>query len=1410
MKSYIARVGRKVKRLVGRYQDVVTVTSPLADNYVPREEVQERVSQQLDGGNSVFHVAGQPGVGKTYLLDWVENEFSEEYAVERVELGSHHSIQTLTQKIYRTVLSDIPESVKKGDRKVTGASGSAGGFGGGLSWTREPPDWTENPFEYIEALDQMADHVPDDHNRLICLDDVHNVDDDEEKIKDALLEITEVLGPETTLLSAGRLQFTGQVPVIRLSTFSEAQSVELLTKEVPDIKPSTARELHDRLGGHPYYLGLLVDIEDPTAAVKVPKGDIRDYIEEEYLEALTGDEERFLQATSPLTELDEHICSAVLSDQDRFDQVGVRRLLRGLNKRVIVQNRGTGPDGTTRYAIHDKFREFLLSKEPDTGQIHAAAFDFYADQLRGQITSEETVFERETRSTTLCTHHLSSLIESHNQPQKVADFLEMALGEDGLPFYTATILLDELKEWSTDDIPDAVVSTVLSTLEERDSLAQYFLDEDVDLSWGEILFDRGAFVDPNVPQMQYLNSIVEVHPDFVVKVIANLESDDSNTRRWLISIAGDLPADAAADTVEVIESWVAESQSFQQLDFYAAQLVQHLVEHDKTEAALTVLRGVIQPPKRDADLDWQQDEQFERYELHELFQKTRETFVEECGHDFIETLDETLRLTLESGTDPEGESIYESVAGRTPIPDLDYDEDNTGERKHILFTYLSRAAKQWVADDPTSDDRRDLITSYLEDPIPAFRRIGLFLLSHHPDIYQDLVAEELGEEANYDDDGIQYDFYRLVEIAFPSLDSDQQEQVFEILRHGPQDRQWIEDGAALKASHEDKSEEEIVQERVEQWRLRRLYLLDGEVSGEKQDYIDELVGRYGTPVMTASQTPFKSDVRVTEVSQKGPEDLDTLRNQTAVNVLQKCVKWEPENQYPSWMPPEINEQRTQEGSEEQSSLSDKDNGQVEVSHWGFAKQLQQLVQEQPTAYAKAIHILEDAKPQYADVVLDAFVDALQDGGRFPWPPVLTFCEAVVNEPSQWSSRCRVSIARVIGQGIESDHTDFPDEYTERVESLLVALLTDPEIEPEQEQPGSWIGGVGTTEEEVRQNGIKVLASYIRWQDHHNYLDTDRLDHPLRQILEERITDDTARPVRTALGSHFRTFWVVDEDLIRTHLDDLFPRGDGTETKQLFEAAWNGYTRSNPLLTPAYPHLRPYYLHALDLLAEDESDEGLIDAAATANHIGVAYVFEDEALGDEDSLIVQFYELVEHPETAAKVSRAFSNGLDNEDSQLHDHWEAIRELWQWRLDQVERQIDGVEDATEYHSEFRYFLRCLQNTDASSLDNEQELVERTAPFLIHQAPRIRLIEEWLADQSAFYPTAAISVYNAIVEAIPEDDWYDVARSSKDEMREKLYTNAVQASEEPGTHAYEIANRFAAAGYEVDKDFLDSYLG
>jgi len=106
------------------------------------------------------------------------------------------------------------------------------------------------------------------------------------------------------------------------------------------------------------------------------------------------------------------------------------------------------------------------------------------------------------------------------------------------------------------------------------------------------------------------------------------------------------------------------------------------------------------------------------------------------------------------------------------------------------------------------------------------------------------------------------------------------------------------------------------------------------------------------------------------------------------------------------------------------------------------------------------------------------------------------------------------------------------------------LLTEVGLETIEEQPQSWKGGVGDPEEEVRRNGVGAVVSYIWWwQDQNNCLGDDGLDEPLRGAIQTRIIEDSAVPVRTALGRHFQTFWAADKNLIQTHLDDLFPKGD---------------------------------------------------------------------------------------------------------------------------------------------------------------------------------------------------------------------------------------------------------------------------
>lgn len=421
----------------------MTDGSPLSEIYVPRHDTQTWVRSQLESDERLFHIAGQPGIGKTFLLDWIEDEFRNTCEIERIQLGAHHDIQTLTERVYQAVLGYIPDSKIEGDTQIDGVSASIGGVGAGTSWSRNPPDWSNNPFEYIRALEDMVKYVPDDSAFIITIDDIHKIDSDADKISDALKEISNSLNSQFNLISAGRLKFRAKYPVTQVPVFTEQQSIELLSNHT-SISPTVAKTIHKRLAGHPYYLGLLIDIDDPSSVVDIPKNEIHHYIQTEYLNTLNEMEERFLQSTSPLIILHEHICSSIMSTDDNFDYIKARRMLRGLNQRVIVQAVGSTSDGITHYSIHDKFRDFLLEKQPDSDRIraHIIAYDFYINEIYEELVSSATNYEFIDERREFCLRHFNTLLQLGDGNGETPEELDSFLRDSTLPIHPETILSD--------------------------------------------------------------------------------------------------------------------------------------------------------------------------------------------------------------------------------------------------------------------------------------------------------------------------------------------------------------------------------------------------------------------------------------------------------------------------------------------------------------------------------------------------------------------------------------------------------------------------------------------------------------------------------------------------------------------------------------------------------------------------------------------------------------------------------------------------------------------------------------------------------------------------------------------------------------------------------------------------------
>lgn len=1358
---------------------------PDPDHYVSRPEVEDQIFEFIDGGVDLIHITGEPGVGKTWIIDQIDRDYTGNKDVEIASIGGHLDVEDFYGIIYRSILNNLPEDKKDEGWQLTGLGGSAAGFGASVSWDTEAADVPQVKFRYRDVLKEAAEQYPEDCHLLLCIDDIHKLDIDEDAIRDAIQEAADLLTENITLITAGQLSFGRLDTEVTISTFTKQQTKSLLQDEFNYISEEEVAEIHQELGGHPLYIRLLIESNEPDEIPEIPKGEVYDEIQQRYLHSLSDDEQRFLRLTSPLPELDERLCTAVTPDDEPFDSVSIDRLLRGLSERVITQDLGWNENSTKSYRIHDTFREFLqqrLDREKET-QVHRNAFRYYGKRTRSLLKTSDIDLNTEVDLVFSCLNHFSENIGTEEH-RELRQLIESGFGENGLQYYPASLLGKELKTWTTEELPDDIVDALISSLDQREELARAFYDENTHPSWGEELLHRDRFNEPEGYLLGYLNHIVHDQPDFVFRVIKSTTTENPNTRRFFVDIATELPPKTAAETTSTVAAWIRTTEDAHAFEYQGLQLVEYLCEHGETETALKVLEAILHPKQRDTEEERQQERQFERYSTVETLDDTFDQFVTEAGEDFIGVLEDTLRETLQSEQDEQGTVHYESVADRKPIKDLDYDENNRGKRKHIIYTYLTRAATRWVDDNSTGPARKQLLYKYLNDENPAFRRLGLFLLSNHPEADIDRTISELLKGGNYYQEDVQFEFYRLLEHGFQHLSADDREQVCQLIRDGPRASEGVEERAEYSAERNDEPVDEVKQRIIEKWHRNRLYLIENHLPQEHQEYLYDVLDKYGPPERLPTE-PITPDVHGGMVAQKEPNELSQIPSDSAEEVFKFLTEWELSEEE-EWEP------RSEDGFEE-------------VSYQGVSNELEERIREHPAEYAAEFTLLKDAKPQYADIALNTLQDVLDDGNTFSWSPVLDLCEYIAEHPEGWSDRCRFDIATLIYNGIVSDVTDFPAGHVSDTKQLLLNIVAEIDVDPEK-QPPSWIGGVGTTQEEARGRAIEAIVMFAVWQ--RNEQDKSTLDGEIREAIWTKLRSDTDLEVRTALGRQFGNLWALDEELVKDSLDDLFPTGDSLDAKQRFSRAFNGYLSRHGYHAPAYNLVRPYYIHAVDLVTEGDSEQEFVSADGLAGHIGASYIFQNEALDDADSLIRRYY-TQGSPEIAAKVADSISRPLESGDA-LDGEWEKVSELWSWRLEQVEQDIQSPEEEEYYRREFHGFFDCLKNTDEAGLPEEQELLERSVRFIIQDSFGVRSLEEWLADQSDGYPEAAITVYERAVEAPLPDKWPELARSSQDEHREQLYTSAVEHGNSAGEIAVKIANRYAAQGKEYDRDFLDDQLG
>ncbi|GAB7009037.1 hypothetical protein [Halorubrum trueperi] len=964
-------------------------------------------------------------------------------------------------------------------------------------------------------------------------------------------------------------------------------------------------------------------------------------------------------------------------------------------------------------------------------------------------------------------------------PSPPMEFLDAALSVDGLNYYAVSRILDEISTWDPAEVDDDVIDVALSQINENEQFCEYFYTNLESAAWMSILHNRGQFDDPCGPVMTYLEQVGPEVPDLTVEIIQNTDTDHENFQAIFVKIAGQLPAEHATQCVEVFTEWLSEAEiGAGPYTVQYTDLIKGLVEKDALGSAFSLLSALVEPQPPEPEVTerelengetlvhkWQTEARAPAriYTIETAIETVATDLLDEYDIEFIDILEEKLRqaIKLEAEVwDAEPEEL------RWPLYAGGSDLNNT-KLKEVLLDGLRSFLEDWIAAAPSDSDRHDLITRYL-DEIHLFRRLGLYLLSQNADAYPELVREELLAEEIYDAYEVRQEFFQLLQDGFPVLSETEQDRVLEIIDDGPERDELLEVAEEQADRFPDRDIGDVVDEEIDLWQLRRLWMLRGYLSGSYADRIEQLVETYGEP----NHLERGGSARMGAVSFEGPMDQEELRDLPAEEVLELCVEWDPK-----------------ENEDDTDFLT-------EISPRGLAQEVKTLVEESPEQFTPHLAILTEAESVYISEVFDGLQNALDADRSFEWSTVLELCKEAAQRDNGQVSSSRKRVCRLLDKGLSKEDSGLLD-HQDTVRELLLTLSEDlePRLENEDQRYIPHDNPLRTAINAVRPVAVDTLIIYalerakVEGFDGSDEEQESGLETEVRRCLVEKM-EDPSTAVHCVFGKRLRNLYWLDRELVEENIDTIFPIDEDDESRDRFGAAWAAYLSVSPWIGDLYEELKERYLHAVDLHASEGRFTGHTEGNRFVAHTLHTYLHSDEQLTADDSLLPYFYENTT-PDTAGSAAWQLWRWAD-EDPEFHENWDAIQTLWEWRLDMVS------DDYEDHAKEFGWFVEWLDLISAEiAPPTVESILQDTAPFLVYNRRGWKTLETYLAQWVDTYPHCCIEIYAGLLQQPKLPDYLQF-----DEEAMSILETALQA----GDNTRELALEVTEAVAEHDQTFLD----
>lgn len=820
--------------------------------------------------------------------------------------------------------------------------------------------------------------------------------------------------------------------------------------------------------------------------------------------------------------------------------------------------------------------------------------------------------------------------------------------------------------------------------------AQRYLFERLPANWLMRLSERGYFREPyepirvenglrfvSWPPADYLLRAAEVHPDEVGSILAEvtLNANWAATHE-LCEVALALPPATAVAFVRKLTNQIRTTDWLPLFDgARMGQLAGHVAVADPDVALdfLSALLTVFPDPSHNDVVDESEYRPLPRprsrvpqdYDYEEILKAAAPVMSTSVGLPWIELLIQLVSEVIElSYWDPPEQPNDHSYIWH---PTLGRDSEGMQDRdaRGHLVTALRDSVVVYVGAD--SGRLMAVVQRLWSEPRNIFRRIALHLLERLGASAAS-VAETvvLSDRTTLDETELRNEAGRVVRSLWPGLSQETRERLFSAIEAG-------RDG------------DQADPERREWWQYKWLLTLRAHLDDRRRALLDTLSEGRAEP-----EDPDRN--YATWTTSWGPESPYTASEIEALSpdeIRQVLETWEP---------------------------TDRTFGS---DYEGLGRELRKAVKRKPREFAQASGKWFGLRPTYVRNVVEGWQDALIDGSRLPWKPVLELCEHVLaqswhvaphprpfGDDPDWSW-CRKAVASLLETGLRIKRS-IPGRHRTQVWGLIGRLLEDEEPDPRTEARDRTDGMDAFTRSVNSVRGVAVHAAcyYGTWL-HNRHLVSARdfsVAPELREALERRLSPevDGSACTRSVLAHHFRRLYWLDAYWANAHADDIF-RWEPS-TRELSLDVWHAYTGWGGLVEPVVARLLPHYFTALrNYAAADNLDH---DCRSTLTHLAVMWLTSIPAHAD---VLSELSALKDDRVSAAFVD-VLSDVLSHRSPRDRtDDAVRVEELWTERLDRIEPEAPQ-------HQEELLELVSLFSYEGIPLSKALALLSRTLDFVL----------------------------------------------------------------------------------------------